>query len=381
LDTVVAEVKKTPVAERTSPAVLDALEFADSVVGLLPADEARRRRAELQDLGVRVIRLGTVFEKMSFDKDLIAVRAGKPVEFVLDNSDLMPHNFVIVQPGSLEEIGLISEANAQDPKFAVRQFVPQSDKVLAASKLMQPRDTQRLAFTAPTHPGVYPYVCTYPGHWRRMYGALYVVEDLDAYEASPESYLAANPLPIKDDLLKDRRPRTEWKFDDLASDIAQLKGGRSFANARQMFTVASCVACHKLDGQGNQFGPDLAQLDPKLQPADLLKEMLDPSAKINEKFQTQIFQLESGQTISGLVIEETPSTIKLIENPLAKTTPVEIKPSEIIARQKSPTSLMPKGLLDKLSRDEILDLVAFVHARGQKDHAYFKAAGHAGHRH
>jgi putative heme-binding domain-containing protein len=240
-----------------------------------------------------------------------------------------------------------------------------------------------LSFTAPKEPGVYPYVCTYPGHWRRMYGALYVVEDLDAYEASPESYLAAHALPIKDELLKDRRPRTEWKFEDLAADVEHLQSGRSFSNAKQMFTVASCVACHKLDGVGNQFGPDLAQLDAKLQPPDILKEMLDPSAKINEKFQTQVFQLESGQTLTGLVIEESPSAIKLIENPLAKTTPIEIKPADIAARKKSPTSIMPKGLLDKLTKDEILDLVAFVHARGKKESPVFQGAagGHNGHHH
>src|SRR6476659_1617442 len=177
---------------------------------------------------------------MSFDKDVIAVRAGKPVEFVLDNSDLMPHNFVIIQPGSLEEIGLLSEANAQDPKFAVRQFVPQSDKVLAASRLMQPRDSQRLSFTAPNQPGVYPYVCTYPGHWRRMYGALYVVEDLDEYAADPEAYLSKHPLPVMDELLKDRRPRTEWKFEELASAVEGMKSGRSYSTGKQMFTVGTC---------------------------------------------------------------------------------------------------------------------------------------------
>ena len=73
-----------------------------------------------------------------------------------------------------------------------------------------------MRFTAPTKPGVYPYVCTYPGHWRRMYGALYVVDDLDEYLADPEAYLAKNPLPITDELLKFNRPRKEWKFEELA---------------------------------------------------------------------------------------------------------------------------------------------------------------------
>ena len=132
--------------------------------------------------------------------------------------------------------------------------------MLFASRLLAPRESQRISFTAPAKPGVYAYVCTYPGHWRRMYGALYVVADLDEYEANPEAYLAASPLPIKDALLKDRRPRTEWKYDELASALAELSQGRSHAHGKQMFTVAACVACHKLENVGNQFGPESVSL-------------------------------------------------------------------------------------------------------------------------
>src|SRR5690606_38686875 len=110
--------------------------------------------------------------------------------------------------------------------------------------------------------------------WRRMYGALYVVEDLDAYLADPEAYLAAHPLPILDDLLKDRRPRTEWKFEDLAEAVEHLHSGRSFGNAVQMFQAANCVACHKLNAVGREFGPDLAKIDPPKKPVELLKEIL-----------------------------------------------------------------------------------------------------------
>ncbi len=114
----------------------------------------------------------------------------------------MPHNFVIAQSGALEELGLAAEATAQQPDAARRQYVPVSKKVLLASSLLQPRSSEKLSFVAPTKPGVYPYVCTYPGHWRRMYGALYVVDDLDAYLENPEGYLASHPLEVKDALLK-----------------------------------------------------------------------------------------------------------------------------------------------------------------------------------
>ncbi len=380
LAVVVGYVKKIPVADRTSPAALDALEFADALTTLLPADAAKQARAELRELGVRVVRIGTLPEKMAYDKEIIAVRAGKPVEIVFDNIDLMPHNLVITQPGAMEEIGLAAEASALQPGAAARQYVPQSGKILLASRLLQPRETQKLSFVAPTEPGVYPYVCTYPGHWRRMYGALYVVEDLDAYLAGPEAYLSTHPLPIKDALLKDNRPRTEWTLADLAPAAESLKSGRSYAAGKQMFTVGTCIACHKLDGVGNEFGPDLAKLDVKLKAADILKELLEPSAKINEKYQTTVILTEGGQTITGIVLSESGTEVKLIENPLLKAEPIVIQKDEIANRKLSPVSVMPKGLLDKLSKEEILDLVAYLAARGDKKSPLFgKAEGHEHH--
>ena len=380
LDGVMAYLEKVPAQQRTTPEALEALEFAQALAALLPASDAKQVRAKLSDLGVPVIRVGTLFERMSYDKDTIVVRAGKPVEFILENSDLMPHNFVIALPGSMEEIGMSAEETAQQSGAAARHYVPPSKKILLASTLLQPRATEKLSFVAPTEPGVYPYVCTYPGHWRRMYGALYVVDDLDAYLDNPESYLAAHPLTIKDALLKDRRPRVEWKFDDLVGAVTELKQGRSYGNGKQIFQVANCVACHKMDNVGTVIGPDLAKLDAKMLSLDILKELLEPSARINEKYQTMIFELDSGKVVTGLVLEETPEKIKVIENPLAKAEAIELKPSEITQRQKSPSSIMPKGLLEKLSREEILDLIAYVIARGNQDDGLFKGGHeHGGH--
>ena len=384
LESIIAYIRRLPARSRTTPEAVDALQLADALAATLPIDQAKLIRAELGELGVRVIRLGTVVDQMLFDKDRLVVKAGRPVEIVFENPDLMPHNFVVTQPGALEEIGLLAESSATQPGALERNYVPRSKKILLASRLLQPRDSQKIAFTAPSNPGVYPYVCTYPGHWRRMFGSLYVVEDLDEYLADPEGYLAKNSLPIEDELLKFNRPRKEWKFDDLASGVEPLAPGRSFNNGKQMFQVANCVACHRLGGVGSEIGPDLTKLDPKLKPADILKEMLDPSAKINEKYQTYVFETESGKVISGLVLEDTPERIKLIENPLAKAEPVVLKPSEIVERAKSPNSIMPKGLLDKLTREEILDLVAYIAAganpqsplfAGGHDHAHATGAG------
>ena len=154
-------------------------------------------------------------------------------------------------------------------------------------------------------------------------------------------------------------------------------GGRSFANGKQMFQAASCIACHRLEGVGNEFGPDLTKLDAKLKIEDVLKDIVEPSSKINEKYQSWKFEMKSGKEYTGIILEEKDGKIKLIENPLAKAEPVIIKADDIETRSKSPVSLMPKGLLDKLSREEILDLLAYIYSRANKSHPLFQGEGHS----
>ncbi len=156
-----------------------------------PWTKPARCAPTLRSLGVRVIHVAAVPERMSYDKEALVLQSGKPVEIIFENPDLMPHNLVIAAPGALEELGLLAESTAQMPGAAERHYVPASRKVLASTPLLQSGQSHRLSFVAPKAAGVYPYVCTYPGHWRRMFGSLYVVEDLDEYEANPEKYLAS----------------------------------------------------------------------------------------------------------------------------------------------------------------------------------------------
>ena len=122
---------------------------------------------------------------MIYDKEQVAIHTGKTVEFRFSNTDSMPHNFVITTPGAMQEIGEMAEATGRDPDAMARHYVPKSNKVLLSSTLLQTNQVEALIFEAPQKPGIYPYVCTYPGHWRRMYGALYVVADLEQYNLDP----------------------------------------------------------------------------------------------------------------------------------------------------------------------------------------------------
>jgi putative heme-binding domain-containing protein len=76
--------------------------------------------------------------------------------------------------------------------------------------------------------------------------------------------------------------------------------------------------------------------------------------------------LNSGKVITGMIVKETEDTIHVVIDPLAKGKPTILARSDIEEQLKSDVSLMPKGMLDKLSREEILDLIAYVMARGDK---------------
>ena len=382
VDNLVGYLSSIPAKLRTSGPATETVELVKSLSSRLPADLAKAVSDRLGNLDVRTIAIGTVVERMIYDKERIVLEAGKPVEFRFANTDNMPHNFVIVKPGSLEEVGLSSDAGAQEPDARERNFVPKSDKILLASKLIGPGESQAISFDVPTEPGMYPYVCTYPGHWRRMFGVLVVVSSIEQYNNDPEAYLASNPLEIRDELLKSIGRNTEWKIEDLTGELAGLKQGRSYEVGKSLFAAASCVGCHKLGGEGKEFGPDLSKLDDKKMTADsILKSLLMPSAEIEDKYRARIFQMDSDAIITGMVVEESDKEIKVMVDPLAKGDPTVLDKEEIVGQKVSSVSTMPQGLLNKLTKEEILDLMAYVLARGDKKHPAYQGHEHGDHSH
>lgn len=120
------------------------------------------------------IEIATVPARMLFTPNEFRVKAGQAVKLVLTNPDLMQHNLLIIEPGSLEEVGTAANEMAKDPEGVRKGFVPRSDKVLHASRLLDPNTGEVLRFMAPTRPGIYPFVCTFPGHWVVMNGKMIV---------------------------------------------------------------------------------------------------------------------------------------------------------------------------------------------------------------
>ena len=181
----VAVAAATPPETRTEPWALDAIQFGERLADKLPDESKRSVRRELRALGVQVVRIGTIPEKLTYDLRWFAVEAGKPVQVVLLNRDAMPHNLVVGAPGSLEAIGTAGGAMPMPTDPEAKAFIPDSPDVLFSTKLVKEGETERLGFTAPQKPGEYIFVCTFPGHWVRMYGVMLVVDNLEAWDAKP----------------------------------------------------------------------------------------------------------------------------------------------------------------------------------------------------
>ncbi len=122
-----------------------------------------------------VIHIKTIQNEMKFDISEFVVEAGKQVELVFENNDFMQHNLLIIQQGSKEKVGAAADKLAMDPKGAETNYIPEMTEVLFFTPLINPDDSFSLKFTAPTSPGNYPFICTFPGHWRIMQGVMKVI--------------------------------------------------------------------------------------------------------------------------------------------------------------------------------------------------------------
>ena len=122
----------------------------------------------------KVIRLTTLPGKMLFDKKIIAIPAGESISLIFENPDQMPHNVVITKPGSMEKVGNAADKMASSADGYERNFVPDMPEVLFATPLVGPGKSFKLEFKAPDVPGEYPFICSFPGHWRTMKGIIKV---------------------------------------------------------------------------------------------------------------------------------------------------------------------------------------------------------------
>ncbi|MEN8848521.1 MAG: PVC-type heme-binding CxxCH protein [Akkermansiaceae bacterium] len=152
-------------------------EVADPTLGRQEIEEEKemvitKGGIESDTADLTTVRVNTIVEKISFDVKEFDLKAGKKVKLIFVNPDFMPHNFVIVKPGTADAIG--NAAIALGAEGFKKGWLPESGDILHSTKLLEKGETEELEFTAPTEPGDYQFVCTFPGHAVLMRGVIHV---------------------------------------------------------------------------------------------------------------------------------------------------------------------------------------------------------------
>ncbi|MEX2188480.1 MAG: c-type cytochrome [Pirellulales bacterium] len=163
-----------------------------------------------------------------------------------------------------------------------------------------------------------------------------------------------------------------WQMEDLLPMLDQLDSGRSFERGREAYHVAQCYKCHRFAGDGGATGPDLTGAGNRFSARDLLESVVAPSKVISDQYKGSNFTTVNGEVISGRIIEDADGVLRVRTNPFA-TELVKIKKSDIESSKPSTVSEMPQGAINVLTKEEVLDLVAYLRSGGnEKDKAFAK---------
>ena len=145
------------------------------------------------------------------------------------------------------------------------------------------------------------------------------------------------------------------------SRIMALHGNAE--RGKHLFASSSgslCRNCHAVEGRGGTLGPDLSQVGKKYKPHELLESLVDPSKKIDPKYTTHVLLTNTGNLVTGIVLEKTDEHVILNILNEGKGERMRFPASEVEKIQPQKKSLMPDGLLQDMTAQQAADLVEFL---------------------
>lgn len=164
----------------------------------------------------------------------------------------------------------------------------------------------------------------------------------------------------------------DWTLQDLEPLLERVGKGRSFQKGKDAFAAAQCSECHRFGNEGGAIGQELTAISSRYTRRDILESILLPSKVVSEQYQNMTITKKDGEEITGRILEETDGKLVVMTNPLTQGR-TEIPKGDVQKREPSKISPMPEGLLNTLTQDEILDLLAYLESGGNPGAAAFKA--------
>jgi putative heme-binding domain-containing protein len=165
----------------------------------------------------------------------------------------------------------------------------------------------------------------------------------------------------------------EWTVDELGKRLETMARKPDFDAGRRLFSEAGCYNCHRVAGEGALVGPDLTGLGGRFGLRDVLRAIVEPNHEISDQYRQTTF-LVDGKAYVGRLTNISEDGLVVNTDMLDPEKTVTLRRSDIDDQSPSDVSIMPSGLLNTLTAEEVADLTAYLRAGGRRDHALYEAA-------
>ena len=166
----------------------------------------------------------------------------------------------------------------------------------------------------------------------------------------------------------------KWTTEALLPLVSGATGSPDFNRGKEIFASVACNQCHRIAMQGGIMGPDLTGVGGRFGFKDMLDSILDPSKVISDQYGATQFLTDEGKIIVGRVVNMNGTELQVMTNMLDPSQLTVVDRETVEETREATVSMMPSGLLDTLTSDEIIDLIAYLRAGGRSDHALYTEA-------
>lgn len=173
-------------------------------------------------------------------------------------------------------------------------------------------------------------------------------------------------------VVENEKPRKfihNWQMEDLIPMLSQLENGRDFERGKAAYKAAQCGRCHRFKSEGEGVGHDLTGVGNRFSAHDLLESVILPSKVVSDQYASKTVVTAQGRTVTGLVSTNSDGGVEVLQSNFQRVKVAKADIEEIIP---STVSTMPEGLISILTKEEVLDLVAYLRAGGDPNDKAFK---------
>lgn len=173
-------------------------------------------------------------------------------------------------------------------------------------------------------------------------------------------------------------PGRRWKVEDATQIIDSGLHNRNFEQGKAMFAATLCSSCHTVKGEGGVAGPDLTQLGTRFSNKDILEAIIEPSKTISDQYAATVFTLKDGSTVTGRLVNQDDNKYYVSQNPFSPKDLREVEKKNVSGTNNSTVSVMLPGLINRLSPEELRDLMAYIKSGGNEKDSMFISDGKLG---